>query len=226
MTTASPCHRGTIDGNNILREAHGLKGSALAVGAPGWLACARRSSTMRRAGLLDRVLAHSPRSRHRNSMRRACALGWRCTGDREADCCAVRHMVGDRRRRSAAECGSTRKHRAPRRTRVHSLAGNEPPPARDKPPDAGGVRAPTVCCSRASIGELALLMAHVQGASAKGAVLPPVRRRRPWEHTDLWGSAAAIPGVARDERRERRRGRGFRRGRIRPDTAVRRRRAV
>jgi hypothetical protein len=55
---------------------------------------------------------------------------------------------------------------------------------------------PQCPCSRASVGELALLMAHVQGqVTAKVFVYRPVKEEPDWEHTDLWTSAAAIPGV-------------------------------
>jgi hypothetical protein len=55
---------------------------------------------------------------------------------------------------------------------------------------------PQCPCSRASVGELALLMAHVQGqVTVKVLVYRPVTQEPDWEHTDLWTSAAAIPGV-------------------------------
>jgi hypothetical protein len=51
-------------------------------------------------------------------------------------------------------------------------------------------------CTRASIGELALLMAHCQGR-VRGHVLlfRPIGSSDEWARTDLWRSAAAIPGV-------------------------------
>lgn len=61
---------------------------------------------------------------------------------------------------------------------------------------------PRCPCTRASISELALLMASVQG-SVKAVVLfmQPGGTEKGWEKTGLWESAAAIPGVTvlRDE---------------------------
>ncbi|HEV2912273.1 MAG TPA: hypothetical protein VGX92_03055 [Pyrinomonadaceae bacterium] len=51
-------------------------------------------------------------------------------------------------------------------------------------------------CTRASINELALLMAHSQGRlSAYVLFLKPSGFSEEWEKTDLWQSAASIPGV-------------------------------
>ena len=51
-------------------------------------------------------------------------------------------------------------------------------------------------CTRASIGELALLMARCQGrVSAYVLFLKPPGFAEGWEETDLWESAARIPGV-------------------------------
>ena len=51
-------------------------------------------------------------------------------------------------------------------------------------------------CTRASIGELALLMARCQGqVSAHVLFLKPQGFNGDWVHSDLWRSAAAIPGV-------------------------------
>jgi hypothetical protein len=51
-------------------------------------------------------------------------------------------------------------------------------------------------CTRASIGELALLMAHSQGrVTAYVLFLKPQGFSDEWEKTDLWQSAASIPGV-------------------------------
>lgn len=51
-------------------------------------------------------------------------------------------------------------------------------------------------CSRASIGELALLMAQSQGrVTAYVLFLKPVGFSDNWEKTDLWQSTASIPGV-------------------------------
>lgn len=55
---------------------------------------------------------------------------------------------------------------------------------------------PKCPCTRASIGELALLMAQCQGlVSAHVLFLKPKGVVANWEKTDLWQSAAAIPGV-------------------------------
>lgn len=51
-------------------------------------------------------------------------------------------------------------------------------------------------CTRASIGELALLMAHTEGRlTAYVLFLKPAGFSEDWEKTDLWQSAAGIPGV-------------------------------
>jgi hypothetical protein len=51
-------------------------------------------------------------------------------------------------------------------------------------------------CSRASIGELALLMAEVPGlVNANVLFIKPLGSPEQWEKTDLWSSAARIPGV-------------------------------
>jgi hypothetical protein len=51
-------------------------------------------------------------------------------------------------------------------------------------------------CTRASIGELALLMARSQGlVSAQVLFFKPAGFPDGWEKTDLWYSAARIPGV-------------------------------
>jgi hypothetical protein len=51
-------------------------------------------------------------------------------------------------------------------------------------------------CSRATIGELALLMAQSQGqVKAHVWFLRPAGMTEEWTKTDLWESAAAIPGV-------------------------------
>jgi hypothetical protein len=52
-------------------------------------------------------------------------------------------------------------------------------------------------CTRASIGELALLMAKSQGrVTAYVLFLKPTGSADDWEMTDLWQSAASIPGVS------------------------------
>ncbi len=51
-------------------------------------------------------------------------------------------------------------------------------------------------CTRASIGELALLMAHSQGRlTAYVLFLKPAGFSEEWEKTDIWQSASRIPGV-------------------------------
>jgi hypothetical protein len=55
---------------------------------------------------------------------------------------------------------------------------------------------PRCPCTRATIGELAVLMAHAQGRLAARVVFfKPTDGPEGWEKTDLWESAAAIPGV-------------------------------
>jgi hypothetical protein len=51
-------------------------------------------------------------------------------------------------------------------------------------------------CTRASIGELASLMAHTEGRlTAYVLFLRPAGFSEDWEKTDLWQSASSIPGV-------------------------------
>ena len=51
-------------------------------------------------------------------------------------------------------------------------------------------------CSRATIGELALLMAEGKGLVAANVVfVKPKSFPEEWEKTDLWSSASMIPGV-------------------------------
>jgi hypothetical protein len=51
-------------------------------------------------------------------------------------------------------------------------------------------------CTRASMSELAELMAHTQGRLATYVLfLKPAGFSEDWEKTDLWQSAASIPGV-------------------------------
>jgi hypothetical protein len=57
-------------------------------------------------------------------------------------------------------------------------------------------------CSKASVGELALLMAHCQGrVNAHVLFLQPTEATSDWVLTDTWREAARIPGVTvhRDE---------------------------
>ncbi len=51
-------------------------------------------------------------------------------------------------------------------------------------------------CTRASVGELARLMAQTQGrVTAYVLFNKPLSLSKDWEQTDLWDAAAAIPGV-------------------------------
>jgi hypothetical protein len=51
-------------------------------------------------------------------------------------------------------------------------------------------------CTRASVGELALIMANArEPVSAYVLFLKPEGSSADWEKTDLWRSAACIPGV-------------------------------
>jgi len=51
-------------------------------------------------------------------------------------------------------------------------------------------------CTKATIGELALLMAHVQNrATAAVVFVRPAGFQEQWAETDLWQSAKEIPGV-------------------------------
>jgi hypothetical protein len=56
---------------------------------------------------------------------------------------------------------------------------------------------PRCPCSRASVGELALLLERSAGrAEARVVFLDPAGMDADWVKTDLWRAAAAIPGVA------------------------------
>lgn len=51
-------------------------------------------------------------------------------------------------------------------------------------------------CSRATIGELAILMTHSQGlVNANAVFIKPAGFGPAWEKSDLWRSATEIPGV-------------------------------
>jgi hypothetical protein len=55
---------------------------------------------------------------------------------------------------------------------------------------------PRCPCTRASIGELAILMARCQGqVSTHVLCFKPADSADGWEKTDIWHAAAAIPGV-------------------------------
>ena len=75
-------------------------------------------------------------------------------------------------------------------------------PAQSKIPRASGqpilimFAHPQCPCTRASIGELAVLMAHCQyQVTAWVVFFRPKGSAEDWLHTDLWRSAEAIPGV-------------------------------
>lgn len=56
---------------------------------------------------------------------------------------------------------------------------------------------PRCPCSRASVGELALIMAKARGqVQARVWFYRPAGMPEDWAHTDLWHSASAIPGVS------------------------------
>jgi len=58
-------------------------------------------------------------------------------------------------------------------------------------------------CSHASLGELAIIMAHAQGqVEADVFFYLPAGEASAWARTDLWQSASAIPGVRVFEDRE------------------------
>ncbi|MGB8169639.1 MAG: hypothetical protein WCF18_19215 [Chthoniobacteraceae bacterium] len=85
---------------------------------------------------------------------------------------------------------------------VAAAAPGDWPPASEVPRAAGRPTLvmflhPQCPCSRASIGELALLLAHAPRAvEARVLFLDPEGDDEAWVETDLWRSAAAIPGVA------------------------------
>jgi hypothetical protein len=55
---------------------------------------------------------------------------------------------------------------------------------------------PRCPCTRATIGELAILMAHCpQRVAARVLFFRPARGSDKWSETDLWRAAAVIPGV-------------------------------
>jgi hypothetical protein len=57
---------------------------------------------------------------------------------------------------------------------------------------------PRCPCSRASIGELAILMAHDDGRLAAFVIfVQPPGFNQNWTKSDLWSSAGSIPGVTR-----------------------------
>jgi hypothetical protein len=69
-------------------------------------------------------------------------------------------------------------------------------PAPDGQPTLVMFLHPQCACSRATVGELALLMAHVQGKVAVHVfVYRPSDSAPEWAKTDLWSAAEAIPGV-------------------------------
>jgi len=69
---------------------------------------------------------------------------------------------------------------------------------------------PNCPCTRASIGELAVLMAHCQNrVNARVVFFRPKGSGDDWLHTDLWRSAGAIPGVMVQADEEGNEARGF-----------------
>jgi hypothetical protein len=55
---------------------------------------------------------------------------------------------------------------------------------------------PRCSCTSASMGELAVLMAHCQGlVNTRVVFFRPSGSREDWSHSDLWQAAAVIPGV-------------------------------
>lgn len=74
-------------------------------------------------------------------------------------------------------------------------AGSRIKPAADRP-TLVMLAHPQCPCTRASIGELARLMTQAQGrVTAYVLFVKPPEFSDGWELTDLWASAAAIPGV-------------------------------
>jgi hypothetical protein len=62
---------------------------------------------------------------------------------------------------------------------------------------------PQCACTRASLGELAILMAHAQGKLAAAVFFyRPTSEDSSWTRTDLWRTATAIPGVHAFEDRD------------------------
>ena len=69
---------------------------------------------------------------------------------------------------------------------------------------------PRCPCTRATLGELAVFMAQAQGkVQAEVWFLKPVPAPYAWTNTDLWQTAAAIPGVSVHEDRDGREARLF-----------------
>jgi hypothetical protein len=55
---------------------------------------------------------------------------------------------------------------------------------------------PQCPCTRATIGELALLMTRLNGQLTANVIfIKPTDTREKWEQTDLWRTASSIPGV-------------------------------
>src|SRR5262249_49195821 len=75
-------------------------------------------------------------------------------------------------------------------------AGSHIQPATDRP-TLVMLAHPRCPCTRASLGELALLMTRCQGlVQASVNFYKPAGEPDAWAQTDLWQSAAAIPGVS------------------------------
>ena len=110
----------------------------------------------------------------------------------------------------SARCGSARSSpawrslartttgRARRRTRTARGRRDSRADARPDAADAGHARASALHCTRASLAELAELMARAHDAAAGLRRVHQARRyaRASWEQTDLWRTAArAFPDV-------------------------------
>jgi hypothetical protein len=55
---------------------------------------------------------------------------------------------------------------------------------------------PQCPCTRATIGELALLMTRLNGQLTANVIfIKPTDTREKWEQTDLWRTASSIPGA-------------------------------
>ena len=84
---------------------------------------------------------------------------------------------------------------------------------------------PQCPCTRASLGELAEVLARAPPSRRRRTCCSCARRRSPagWEQTALWRPRSSLPGRHRAARRRWRGGATVRRGDIRPDAALRRR---
>jgi len=102
-----------------------------------------------------------------------------------------------------------------------ATAGPEGSPARSWPGDSRVSRStqvptlvlfahPRCACTRATLGELAILMTHVQGRVAAHVIFfRPSDGGPEWVETDLWKQARAIPGVSVEPDRDGREAAAF-----------------